>query len=216
MSSISPRILKGGIVMLDPDTAIPRGVIILQYNPDSLTRKLQPQSAGDQADRSEILRLKGPPIETINLSAEIDATDQLEFPSQNPTAVALGIQPQLAALEMLVYPSSIDLILNEALTLLGTVEILPMESALTLFVWSPTRIIPVRLTDVDITEEAFDANLNPIRAKVNLGMRVLNVNDVGFLNPAGALYMVYQIEKEVMALANTFQTIASLGAGGSL
>jgi hypothetical protein len=202
--------------MLDPDTAIPRGVIILQYNPDSLSRKLQPQSVGEQADRSEILRLKGPPIETINLSAEIDATDQLEFPSQNPTAVALGIQPQLAALEMLVYPSSIDLILNEALTLLGTVEILPMESALTLFVWSPTRIIPVRLTDLDITEEAFDANLNPIRAKVNLGMRVLNVNDVGFINPAGALYMVYQIEKEVMALANTFQTIASLGAGGSL
>jgi hypothetical protein len=216
MSSISPRILKGGIVMLDPDTAIPRGVIILQYNPDSLTRKLQPQSVGDQADRSDILRLKGPPIETINLDAEIDATDQLEFPAQNPTTLAIGIQPQLAALEMLVYPSSIDLILNEALTLLGTVEILPMESALTLFVWSPTRIIPVRLTDVSITEEAFDANLNPIRAKVSLGMRVLNVNDVGFLNPAGALYMVYQIEKEVMALANTIQTIASLGAGGAL
>jgi hypothetical protein len=191
-------------------------VIILQYNPDSLTRRLQPQSVGDQADRSEILRLKGPPIETINLSAEIDATDQLEFPSQNPTTLALGIQPQLAALEMLVYPSSIDLILNEVLTLIGTVEILPMESALTLFVWSPTRIMPVRLTEVEITEEAFDARLNPIRAKVTLGMRVLNVNDVGFLNPAGALYMVYQVEKEVMALANTFQTIASLGAGGAL
>jgi hypothetical protein len=216
MSAISPRILKGGIVMLDPDTAIPRGVIILQYNPDSLTRKLQPQSVGDQADRSEILRLKGPPIETINLSAEIDATDQLEFPDQNPTTVALGIQPQLAALEMLVYPSSIDLILNEVLTLLGTVEILPMESALTVFVWSPTRIMPVRLTDVEISEEAFDAKLNPIRAKVTLGMRVLNVNDVGFLSPAGALYMVYQVEKEVMALANTIQTIASLGAGGAL
>ena len=215
MSPISPRLLKGGILMLDPDTGIPLGSVILQYNPESLTRKLQPQSVGDQADRSEILRLKGPAIETITVSAEIDATDQLEFPDQNPATMAFGIQPQLSALEMLVNPSSVSLIANEALTLLGTVEILPMEQALTVFVWNPSRITPVRLTSIDITEEAFDPMLNPTRAKVSLSMRVLNVNDTGFLNPAGALYMVYQIEKEALALANSIQTIGTLASGGT-
>jgi hypothetical protein len=193
---ISPRVMKGGIVMLDPDAGIPRGIVMLQYNPDTVTRRLQPQSAGDQADRSEILRLKGPPVETINVVAEIDATDQLTAPADNPTAVAVGIQPQLAALEMLIYPSSVQLIANE--------------------VWNPLRITPVRITGIDITEEAFDTNLNPIRAKVTLDMRVLNVNDTGFLNPAGALYMIYQIEKEALAIANAIQSVGTLAANVTL
>ena len=99
-----------------------------------------------------------------------------------------------------MYPSSAVLIANEVLSFLGTVEILPMESALTLFVWSKTRVTPVRITDIDVTEDMFDPQLNPIHAKVSLGMRVLNVNDVGFLTPAGALYMVYQVEKEALSL----------------
>jgi hypothetical protein len=213
---ISPRVMKGGIVMLDPDAGIPRGIVMLQYNPDTVTRRLQPQSAGDQADRSEILRLKGPPVETINVVAEIDATDQLTAPADNPTAVAVGIQPQLAALEMLIYPSSVQLIANEVLTLLGTIEILPMQAPLAVFVWNPLRITPVRITGIDITEEAFDTNLNPIRAKVTLDMRVLNVNDTGFLNPAGALYMIYQIEKEALAIANAIQSVGTLAANVTL
>jgi hypothetical protein len=198
MPNISPRLLKGAIVSLDPTLGVPRGIISLQYNPESITRSLKPQTVSDQPDRTEILRLKGPPIETIRCTVEIDATDQLA--SGDANTLSFGIQPQLSALELLVYPSSVELILNEALTLLGTIEILPMESALTLFVWSKTRVTPVRITDLDVTEEAFDPQLNPIRAKVSLGMRVLNVNDVGFLNPAGALYMVYQVEKEALAL----------------
>ena len=199
--------------MLDPDTAVPRGTIVLQYNPESLTRRLQPQSVGEGADRSEIFRLKGPPIETITLAAEIDATDQLEFPAQNPLAASVGIHPQLSALELLVYPSSTDLIVNEALTYVGTIEILPMELALTVLVWGTNRVTPVRITSVDITEDAFDPLLNPIRAKVTLSLRVLNVVDTGFINPAGALYMAYQIGKEALAASNTTQTMANLGLG---
>jgi hypothetical protein len=188
---------KGAILTLDPTTGIPLGKIMLQYNPDTLTRSLKPQSVGEEPDRSEILRLKGPPVETIKCEVEIDATDQLA--ASDATTLSLGIQPQLSALELLVYPSSAVLIVNEVLSLLGTVEILPMESALTVFVWNRNRITPVRITDLQITEEAFDPSLNPIRAKVSLDMRVLNVNDVGFLTPAGALYMIYQIKKEGMA-----------------
>jgi hypothetical protein len=198
MPSISPRLLKGAIVSLDPNVGVPLGMIPFQYNPDEVTRSLKPQSVGDEPDRTEIFRLKGPPIETIKCTVEIDATDLLAV--ADPITLAVGIQPQLAALELLVYPSSQVLIANEVLSYLGTIEILPMESNLTLLVWSKTRVTPVRITDLDITEEAFDPQLNPIRAKVSLGMRVLNVNDVGFITPAGALYMVYQVQKEALAM----------------
>ncbi|HTG60057.1 MAG TPA: hypothetical protein VMG63_11710 [Terriglobia bacterium] len=208
MPNISPILLKGAIVSLDPNIGIPTGIITFQYNPDEVTRSLRPQPVSPEPDRTEIFRLKGPPIETIRCTVEIDATDQLA--ASDPTTMTFGIQPQLAALELLVYPSSAVLIANEVLSYLGTIEILPMESALTLFVWSKTRVTPVLITDLDITEEAFDPQLNPIRAKVALAMRVLNVNDVGFLTPAGALYMVYQVEKEALGLLSEARQALSL------
>jgi hypothetical protein len=198
--SISPLLRKGAILTLDPTTGVPLGAIMLQYNPEKLTRSLKPQAVGDEPDRTEIYRLKGPPTETIKAEVEIDATDQLATSPPDPTTVSLGIGPQLAQLELLVYPTSATLIANEVLSLIGTVEILPMESALTVFAWGTQRITPVRITDLEISEEAFDPSLNPIHAKVSLGMRVLNVDDVGFVSPAGGLYMAYQLAKEAMAL----------------
>jgi len=119
----SPRLLKGGIVLIDADTSAVQRIIVLQYNPDTLTRKLQPQATGqDGGDRSEALRIKAPPVETITLEAEIDATDQLEQPDRNPDAVQLGIHPQLAALETIVYPSSAALTENNRLAQSGTLE----------------------------------------------------------------------------------------------
>src|SRR5579885_395981 len=101
----SPRLVRGGIVLVDPDSGSVQRVIPMQYNPDTLTRTLQPQAVGGEAgDRLEALRLKGPAIETIKLDAEIDAADGLEFPDKNPSTVAFGIYPQLAALETVVHP----------------------------------------------------------------------------------------------------------------
>src|SRR6202167_6729209 len=106
-SPISPRLVKGGIVTLDRDTSVVQSVIALQYNPDSLSRTLQIQAmpGGQDGVRVDALRLRGPAVETIKLEAELDATDQLEFPQQNPNAVKYGLHPQLAQLEMLVNPS---------------------------------------------------------------------------------------------------------------
>jgi hypothetical protein len=197
MANVSPLLQKGAILVVDPTTGIPLNTISFEYNPESIRRSLQPQSVGDQPDRTEVLRLKGPAIETIHCDVEIDATDQLA--ASDPTAMSLGISPQLAVLELLVYPSSSILIANEVLSLVGTIEILPMSSNLTIFIWGPNRVTPVRITGIEIAEEAFDPKLNPIRAKVSLSMRVLNVNDVGFLTPAGAMYMAYQMSKEPLA-----------------
>ena len=210
----SPRTLKGGIVLIDPVTAVVQRVITLQYNPESVTRSLQLQSAGDGGDQSEALRLKGPPVETIKIEAEWDIADQLEVAEPGGQAATLGLQPQLADLETIVYPKASQLDANNALAQAGTLEIVPMEAPLTLFVWSPHRILPVRITELSITEEAFDPALNPIRAKVSLGFRVLSVTDLGFSHKGGNLYMVYQRQKERFASLSADGTLNSLGLGG--
>jgi len=211
----SPRLLKGGIVLVDANTGLVQRIITLQYNPDTLTRTLQVQSTGGEGgDRSEALRLKGPPVETIKLEAEIDAADQLEFPDQNETVKLYGIYPQLAVLETIVYPSSSQLLANNRLARAGTLEITPMEAPLTLFVWSKKRVMPVRLTEFSITEEAFDPNLNPLRAKVNLGMRVLNVNDLGFDHRGGNLFIAYQQQLEHLAEMSPGGALGDLGLKG--
>lgn len=210
----SPRILKGGIVLLDPDTftVLPNGIIVLQYNPDSLSRTLKIQGAEEGGDRSEALRLKGPPVETFKVDAEIDATDQLEVGDQN--TIQNGIFPQLCALETIVYPSSTTLQNNFNLSQAGTLEIMPIQAPFTLFVWSAKRIVPVRITDLSITEEAFDPTLNPIRAKVSLGLRTLSIDDLFFTDKGGSLYMVYQQQKEALARLYQAGTFSVLGIQG--
>jgi hypothetical protein len=209
----SPRLLKGGIVLIDPGTSAVQRIIALQYNPDTLTRTLQVKGVGAEGgDRSEALRLKGPPVETINLDAEIDATDQLAV--ADPQTTQLGIHPQLAALEAIVYPTSTQLLSNNSLAQSGTLEIAPMEVPLTLFIWSKNRILPVRLTDFSITEEAFDVALNPIRARVSLGMRVLSVDDLGFSHKGGSLFMSYLQRKEQFTRLNVGGAFGALGIGG--
>jgi hypothetical protein len=212
----SPRLVKGGIVTMDPNTSAIGSIIALQYNPDSLSRTLQIQAVpgGQDGVRVDALRLRGPAVETIKLEAELDATDQLEFPNQNATAVQFGLQPQLAQLEMLINPTVETLQADDAMANAGTLEIIPLEQPLTLFVWSKSRVVPVRLTDFSVTEEAFDANLNPIRAKVSLGLRVLNVDDLGFAHPGGRMFMTYLGNKEQLASQATSVAISVLGLGG--
>lgn len=194
----SPRLLKGALVGIDPLNPL-ASVIILQYNPETLTRSLQAQTTGGEgSSRAEALRLKGPPVETINLEVEIDATDQLE--KTDPTATSIGIHPQLAALEILLYPKSSLVITNTVLLATGTIEVIPPEAPFTLFIWGSQRILPVRLDNFSITEEAHDPNLNPIRAKVSLGLRVLSYNDFSLTHPGYALFLSHQIVKEAFAV----------------
>lgn len=211
----SPKLLRAGIVVVDSTTLSIQRVIALQYNPDLLTRTMQMRAAtGDAGDRLDALRLTGPPIETIKLDAELDAADQLESPNDNPHTVQYGLHPQLAALETLIYPSSAQIQNENVLSQGGTIEVAPMEAPLTLFVWSPNRVLPVRLTEFTVTEEAFDTNLNPIRAKVGLGLRVLSVNDLNFDHKGSHIFLSYQQRKETLAALTGRVSLSTLGISG--
>jgi hypothetical protein len=212
--SNAPKLVSGGLVILPPGGGAVRRTIALQYNPDSLSRSFQVQGSGGDgaAERATPFRLKGPAIETLKLDAEIDATDGLEYPDRNAAAVAFGIAPQLAALESLVNPSVAELQTLNGLASAGTLEIVPPEAPLVLFVWGRTRVLPVRVQEFSIIEEAFDAALNPIRAKVSLGLRVLNSDDLGFNSKGGALFLNHLRSRETLA-GQAGGAIATLGLG---
>jgi hypothetical protein len=215
----APKLIKGGLVVLDPASGAVRRTIALQYNPDTLSRSYQVQGAGADGggggasggERAQPYRLKGPAVETIKLEAEIDATDALEHPDQNANAVAYGIAPQLAALEGLVNPSVAELQAHNALSLAGTLEIVPPNAPLVLFVWGASRVVPVRVTDLSITEDAFDVALNPMRAKVSLGLRVLTTDDLGFDNRGGAAFINHLRTREALAGKSGSVSLQSLG-----
>jgi len=210
----SPKLIKGGLVLVDADSARVLRIVSLQYNADSLRRQMQVQEAGGSGgNRVEPLRFKGPAVETISLEADIDATDQLEFPDQNPSAGEFGIQPQLALLESLVQPSAAQLAAVDREASSGTLEIAPMLAPLALFVWSKQRIVPVKVTAFGITEEAFDPSLNPIRAKVSLGLRVLTIDDLGFSSKGGSLFMTYLQGRERLAGRAQPVSLSALGIG---
>ncbi len=204
-----PRLVKGALVGIDPANPL-ASVIVFQYNPETLTRTLQVQAAGgEDTDRSEVLRLRGAPVETIKLDVDIDATDQLDV--ADPVSSALGIYPQLSALEMLLYPKSALVIANTALVAAGTIEIIPPTAVFTVFVWGARRVLPVRLTEFSITEDAHDGNLNPIRAKVSLGLRVLSYNDLPLDHPGYYMFLAHQVLKETMAVMGSTTNQAALG-----
>jgi len=212
-SLTSPKLLKGGIVLLDPQSGSVRRIISLQYNPDTLTRNFQIRGVGPESgDRLEALRLKGPPVETIKLEAEIDAADQID--AGDAQTREFGLHPVLAALEVMVYPSSSVLEANNSSASSGSLEIIAVETALTVFVFGPNRIVPVRFTEFGVTEEAFDVALNPIRARLSLSMRVMTVDDLGFSGKGGGLFMTYLKNKEKMAAKAREGTFGSLGITG--
>jgi hypothetical protein len=206
----SPRFLKGALVAYETPFLGPvPNVIVFQYNPDQLSRSLahrapppDPKSVG--AVREDVLRVFGPPVETITLTVDLDAADQLADPGRHPHIVARGLQPVLAALELLLYPPSAQVLLDRTMAQRGTAQISKKGEAapLVLFVWGPSRVLPVLLTNFSVTEKAFDQALNPILAEVQLGMRVLTYMDLKEDHLGYRAYTATQTQKEVLARLN--------------
>jgi hypothetical protein len=197
-------LLRGGLVQLTPAPPKVVNVISFQYNPDSLSRTLTPRGMGaEQGDRLETLRLTGPPKETIKLEAEFDATEEtpayVAAPYRNEVHLAVGLMPTLAALDALISPTRDQITQTTALSSQGQLEIAPVEAPLTLFVWGSKRIVPVLVTSLSITEEAFGAQLQPIRAKVSLELKVLTSNDFPPGSPGEQRYLAYRAYSEAWA-----------------
>lgn len=210
----SPKLIRAGLVLISPDTGAVSRIIAMQYAPETVSRQIEAQTMQGEASRSQPLRLRAPAKETITLEVQIDATEQLEFPRQNRTVTETGIFPALAALEIMLYPTSAQLERQNAQAAAGSFEITPAETPLALFVWSAHRIVPVRLNSLQITEEFFDQNLNPIRAKLSLSLQVLSVDDLGFSHRGSGLFMAYLQAKEQLAAKSAAGTLEALGAGG--
>jgi hypothetical protein len=214
----SPKLLKGALVVFEAVVPIPTNIIAFQYNPDSVSRTFQQQqdpSRGDPRRNAGDTQHVLPPTESLRMSVELDATDQLE--DANPLAIATGLHPTLAALELLLYPPSTDIILGKILSAVGSARISPAKAPLVLLVWGPLRVIPVRVDSVSITEEAFDQLLNPIRAKVELGLRTLTEKELKKAGPPfDTIALVNQIAKEVLARTAAFTSVMEIGGSVSI
>ena len=201
----SPVLLKGALVVFESqELGPPPKVIVFQYNPEQLSRSLasraaprEPSSVGGA--REDALRVLGPPVESISLSVVLDATDQLEDPLRNPDAVQHGLYPVLSTLELLLYPSTVRVLEIDRLAELGEVQVCPADLPLTLLVWGGSRVVPVLLTSFSVTEEAFDQLLNPIRVRVELGMRVLTYMELQPTSIGFEAYRAHQRQKETLA-----------------
>ncbi len=206
-SPLVPRTLPGAIVGMDPFNPL-ASVVVFQYNPETMRRRVEARTmTSDEGERTEALRLAGPPRETISLAIEFDDRDR----PATSIGTDRGVTPQLAALEMLLYPKVATVIANMALAAAGNLEILPPKAPLTLFVWGPSRVLPVRVTGLDITEEQYDTRLNPLRAKVDLDLSVLSYHDLDFTNVGQAIFFAHQVAKEVFATQNVIGSAATLG-----
>ena len=198
---------KGAIIGLDVFNPV-ASVVVFQFNPEKLTRTLTPQTSGSAGSIFETQRLKGAPEETIRMELSFDAADALA--EGDGTTETLGLYPQLSALEMLVYPKSALVITNTVLLATGTIEVIPPAGPLTLFVWGPQRILPVQIKEFSIEEQSYDSNLNPIKAKANLSLKVLSYNDLSLTHPGYWVYLGHQIAKEVFATMGSIDNMSNL------
>ncbi|MEA3273924.1 MAG: hypothetical protein U9Q81_01200 [Pseudomonadota bacterium] len=198
---------KGAIIGLDAFNPV-ASVVVFQFNPEKLTRTLKPQTSGGEGSIFETQRLKGAPEETIKMELLFDAADALA--EGDGITESLGLYPQLSALEMLVYPKSALVITNTVLLATGTIEVIPPTGPMTLFVWGPQRIVPVQIKELSVEEQTYDSNLNPIKTKATLSLKVLSYNDLSLTHPSYWIFLLHQIAKEVFATMGSIGNISNL------
>lgn len=193
----APRMVNGALVHQAEAEQAPT-YVVFQYNPATLRRSIPPQMVGGEpGDRSETVRFTGAPVETITLDVEFDATEPL--PDGPPRAVSTGVAPQLAALELMAYPKSTDVVRRQQMLADGTMEGAPAAAPALHLVWGPKRVLPVRIDSFHITEEDFDQDLNPVRATVGITMRVLTPAEVASDDAAYNDFVTYQRSLEAIA-----------------
>jgi hypothetical protein len=199
-------------------------IVIFQFNPEQLARTInipapptRRESAGRTRDRGQSAAT---PTESFTLTAHFSAADDLGAGGAlSAVPRVFGIGPQIAALEKMVYPSNIiggaigaaiDAI-GDALGLGGDdapTKPIPAEKVpRILFIWGLTRVLPVTIKSMSITEQKFDFLLNPVQAEVQIGLDVASLassskDEIG----KGAL-MYTQTVKEAQAILNLVKAV---------
>jgi len=200
-----PQLLKGALAVYEDQTPGTQPTLILfQYNPSqirrTLTRRTVPAEPGSSGGaREDVLRVPGPPVETVTLGVVLDAADQLEHPDSHQAVRDHGLHPVLATLEMMLYPPTLRLQEIEGQLDQGEVQLSPQDLPLVLLVWGESRVVPVMLTNFSVTEEAFDQRLNPIRLRLELGLRVLTYVEFTESSLGRDAFVSYQRQKESLA-----------------
>jgi hypothetical protein len=201
----SPRVLRGSFSIYHDDSpGTTAQTIAFQYNPGEIRRTLahrrpQQQAGQNNTTPQDARFVAGPPTETITLSIELDAADQLEKPGENRDAVDHGLNTVLSALEVLMYPATAQLERVQQQAEQGRVNVQPGNVPLVLLNWGDARTVPVLITSFSITEQEFDTKLNPIRAKVDLTLQVLTYLDLQQGSAGIDSFLAYQKEKERLA-----------------
>jgi hypothetical protein len=224
------KFIRGALVEFMDTFLLPLpNVIIFQYNPETITHSwTQPEAAPSAEGRSNPLAVKGSPGESFQFTIAMDANDMISDggPVEEGLATATGIYSRLAALEMLQYPvdpsgqsgllgsvsvsvsvSSSGISLNASLTKPNKRSVPQAQIPTVLFIWGPGRILPVRVTNLSITEKLYDSLLNPTHAEATLGLRVLTPEELLFLpgkmgKIAKAAYTYSQGLRQTLAVAN--------------
>jgi hypothetical protein len=192
-SPLSPRVLQGALVCLDPVTFAILKIIAFPYNPETLCRKLEPGAAAPPGTSTIPPILPTLPRQEIRFTLHLDATDRFEVPEQNPAATQYGMYPLMSAIELLMYPPN------------------SLQTALTLLVWGRNRIVPVRVAELQIVEEMFDPTLNPIRVQVAVTLLVQTATDFPTGSGAGKDWDAYLANLERMAELAPAGSLAGLG-----
>lgn len=207
-----PKVTKGALLVFGATLPVPTQVIVFPLNPDSVNRQFnlgQGAAAKAPPGSAETVTPATAPIETLSVSLALDAADQLEHPSANPVTVVSGLLPVLSAIEQLLYPSTVLEKLRSALAQVGLSTITPAIQPWTVFVWGAGRIVPVKVSGLTITEQAFDPRLNPITAKADLQLTLLTANDVAKAPMViQKLVDLHAAAREAFSIVNTAQSAA--------
>jgi hypothetical protein len=185
-------------------------VVIFQFNPEQLSRALQVPTRPTGATQRETTQAGEKTFERITLKAHFSAVNTLD--EDKVLARLFGIGPQLAALEKMVLPSSklagligaaIDAIAGAVSPPAPPAQPIPRESyPHILFIWGPTRVLPVTIDSMTIVEQEYDFMLNPTRAEVDITLSVIAIDQCSDDVLAQGALEYSTMAKEAMAIAN--------------
>ena len=131
-----------------------------------------PQSGGNAPSEQGADASSGALKEAFSVQIRVDLADRVEGATQLP--VELGIAPEVAALGELLYPAE-----SEAAAPSDRDRVDPSapQRWTVLFVWGRKRVYPIRITGMTINETSHNAELNPVRAEIEVAAEVLSEAD---------------------------------------